>query len=240
MRCLGVVIAMALVPLQAGTQDDVPLQASFQEVFRVGGQAAPEWAMFSVPGRVSFDGAGNLYVLDPSKFEVHVIDTKGRLLRTVGRQGEGPGEFVQPVNLLVWRDGAVAVVDVGKLAFQVFGPQGTFQRSVRMGIQGIGVVGRMNSMVATMAWIPPRGELANFSARDLADPSAMVRAAIANEVPYEPELLWDVLPDGTIVYSDSTAYVVKVGLDETLRRPMEPEKVTARIRSQTKSGSLMP
>ena len=53
---------------------------------------------------------------------------------------------------------------------------------------------------------------------------------------FEPKLIWDVLPDGTIAYSDSSAYSIKlVDADGTansvLRRPIQPEAVTREIRA---------
>lgn len=45
--------------------EDRPVTADFPEVYRAGGSDAPGWAQFSRQGPVSFDGSGNLYVLDP-------------------------------------------------------------------------------------------------------------------------------------------------------------------------------
>jgi len=80
-----------------------------------------------------FDAAGNLYVLDAQAGQVVVIDPLGELVRTVGRKGEGPGEFDGAGRLFVWRDGRFAVVDMGQAAYQVFGPDGELERYVRMG-----------------------------------------------------------------------------------------------------------
>ena len=52
----------------------------------------------------------------------------------------------------------------------------------------------------------------------------------------EPYLHWDLLPDGTIAYSDSSAYAIKLArtggpVIDVLRRPLAPEAVTQSIRS---------
>ena len=57
------------------------------------------------------------------------------------------------------------------------------------------------------------------------------------EMYFEPDLHWDALPDGSIAYSDSSAYQVRlVATDGSpsgmLRRPHEPEPVTGQIRSR--------
>ena len=52
----------------------------------------------------------------------------------------------------------------------------------------------------------------------------------------EPYLHWDLLPDGTIAYSDSSAYAIKLAraggpVIDVLRRPIAPEAVTQPIRA---------
>ena len=130
LACAGL-IAWALTGGAARAQDR-PLAADFEEVYRAGGLSAPEWAQFVDPTRMGFDAAGNLYVLDDEASRVVVIDADGALVRTVGRKGEGPGEFQIPSDLVVWRDGRFGVVDMGHAAYQLFGPDGEFERFVRM------------------------------------------------------------------------------------------------------------
>ena len=127
--------ALTLAACGAGdeTARDLPLAADFPEVYRVGGQDAPDWAQFTGRGPVGFDGAGNLYILDPFAPHVVVIDPQGELVRTIGRAGVGPGEFRFPYHLAVWRDGRLAVSDIARGAILVFGPGGEFARSVATG-----------------------------------------------------------------------------------------------------------
>ena len=125
-------LTLALAPALATAQDR-PLTADFPEVYRAGGLNAPDWAQFAGRGSVSFDGSGNLYVLDSGASQVVVIDPQGRLVRTIGRAGEGPGEFGFPFRLVAWRDGRFAVQDLRHDAIQVFGPGGEFDHSVKMG-----------------------------------------------------------------------------------------------------------
>lgn len=59
------------------------------------GAADGELAFGSI-GDVAVDAAGNLYVTDGLGSVVHVIDTKNRLVRTIGRRGDGPGDLNGP------------------------------------------------------------------------------------------------------------------------------------------------
>ena len=70
-------------------------------------------------------------VLDAFNKRVVVVGADGRLVRVVGREGEGPGEFQQVRALAVWRDGRFAVPDTEHSAIQVFTPDGELERFVR-------------------------------------------------------------------------------------------------------------
>ena len=118
-------------PTAPATAQDRPLTAEFPEVYRAGGVDAPDWALFTRPGPLGFDASGNLHILDAGAPHVVVIGPDGRLVRTVGREGEGPGEFDNPSDLVMWRDCRFAVLDPFRNALQLFGADGEFQRMVR-------------------------------------------------------------------------------------------------------------
>ena len=284
---------------------DTPLAADFPEVYRVGGFDAPEWAEFTTAPRMSFDADGHLYALDASAGHIVVIDRRGSLVRTIGRPGEGPGEFNEPGTFVVWPDGWLAVSDIGHNAYQIFGPDGEFERFVRMGSgndlmsgvanlrfglrpdpAGLALVARglpsrlgaftdaLGALVGTEtgdeegvddrglerldltgeevvaeaileAWRPAAesDETEGMSLADLAGPSSIVSMLMGGDRWFEPELLWDVLPDGRIVYSDSSAYRIRVTdrngrAMRTLSRPLSPEPVTRRIRSAMREHEL--
>lgn len=65
-----------------------------------------------------------------------VVSNEGEFVREFGRLGDGPGEFSASSNtaigFTVLRDGRVVVFDPGHSVFQVFAPDGEFDRSVRV------------------------------------------------------------------------------------------------------------
>lgn len=124
--------AVLIATAPPAAAQDRPLTADFPEVYRAGGLNAPDWAQFAGRGPVSFDAAGNLHILDSGNYTVVVIDPQGGFVRTVGRQGEGPGEFGFTFRLVVWRDGRLAVNDLQNNAIHVFGPGGEFDHSMRV------------------------------------------------------------------------------------------------------------
>ena len=61
---------------------------------------------------VSTDMTGTLWVADDFSHEIRVFDTQGALVRRIGREGQGPGEFLS-VNSLAWVDDRLLVLDLG-------------------------------------------------------------------------------------------------------------------------------
>jgi DNA-binding beta-propeller fold protein YncE len=81
------------------------------------------------PTGVSFDRAtGRLYVVDTTAHRVAVFDPDGTLLASIGRRGDGDGEFNYPTY--VWRDaqGRLYVTDALNFRIQVFDEQGRYLR----------------------------------------------------------------------------------------------------------------
>ncbi|MYA64770.1 MAG: hypothetical protein F4139_08140 [Gemmatimonadetes bacterium] len=286
--------ATALVLITAATPataQDRPLTADFPEVYRAGGLNAPDWAQFASRGPVSFDASGNLHILDPGNYRVVVIDPQGRFVKTIGRQGEGPGEFGFTFRMVVWRDGRLAVNDLQNNVIHLFCPGGAFDHSMRVpshislnsikpdpnggAIYARGSssstsairealaemtgetpteefdefsIGRIDLTadafavdVVLQAWQLPREDRAEKLSADelLSDPSRIMSTALTSSQErmfFEPTLRWDILPDGVIAYADSSAYVIKLvtpggPVVEVIRRLVEPEAVTRRLRA---------
>ena len=138
----GALRAQQIIELPA---EDRALDADFDEVYRVGSIDGPEWQYFGRIIDAAFDGAGNLYLLDIDAVTVVVVDTSGDLVRTIGKSGNGPGEFDFPRDLAVLEDGRVIVSDVPRhRAFQMYESDGTFDRNVRVGDDLLGIAGRIH------------------------------------------------------------------------------------------------
>lgn len=93
---------------------DQPAGWQLRQAFSLGGAEDGPEAFFNVGrGGLAGDEAGHLYVLDRGNHRVVVFDADGRYVRTLGRQGGGPGELQWPGSLSVARDGSVVIGDIG-------------------------------------------------------------------------------------------------------------------------------
>lgn len=113
---------------------DLPLDWTFRRLFALGGESAgPESFYEFWPGYVTSDARGRLYILDADDYRVAVFDSTGSLIRTVGRQGGGPGEFQRPYAVAIDSAGVLAVADGGKGTLVRFASDGSVLSERRLG-----------------------------------------------------------------------------------------------------------
>lgn len=79
------------------------------------------------PQSVALDDAGRLYVMDQDPAVIKQFDTAGKLIRTIGRDGGGPGEF--RVGFITVTGSNLVVHDPRESRTSVFDTSGTFLRS---------------------------------------------------------------------------------------------------------------
>jgi hypothetical protein len=75
---------------------------------------------------------GRLVIANAGSFELRFFDARGRLVRSVGRRGDGPGEFRQLTLLRSFSGDSLFTFDGRQLRASVFGPDGELSRSFRM------------------------------------------------------------------------------------------------------------
>lgn len=90
--------------------------------------------VFGLISGMTVDSAGRIYVLDRQADELRIFGPDGSHIRTVGRKGEGPGEYVT-ANGLVWiGDDTLVVVDEQGNRYTVLTRDGDYIRSIPRGL----------------------------------------------------------------------------------------------------------
>ena len=75
---------------------------------------------------------GSIAILSAGTYEIRLFDADGDLLQTVGRQGQGPGEFMEPLGARFSRDGGGVVVDAVNQRMTTFDTQWKVEREERI------------------------------------------------------------------------------------------------------------
>jgi len=66
---------------------------------------------FNYPADVTVDGDGNIYILDAANARIQKFGPDGKFVATIGRKGQGPGEFIFPDAISFDKDGNLVVAD---------------------------------------------------------------------------------------------------------------------------------
>jgi len=130
---------------------DQPLEGvktlTLTQEWRAGGEGSD--ILFGTIGRIVADGDGNLYVLDRQLSQVQVFGPDGRHLRTLSREGDGPGEVRRPADLLLLPDGRVGIVQMMPGRIVTLRPDGTPAPSIEPGAgEATGGQGNMTMLYA--------------------------------------------------------------------------------------------
>ena len=116
------------------------------------------------------DAAGNIYIFDRADFRIQKFDMNGKYIQTIGRRGQGPGEF-QDLFARLFLDSEGNLYVKGRRKIQKFNRQGEFENSIplKMNISDFGVIGKdiilgkttsnsPNGRMTEIALLNPEGE----------------------------------------------------------------------------------
>jgi hypothetical protein len=223
----------------------------------------PKEVFFESAVDIRCDPGGNVFVCDFRAHNVKKFDSSGKFLKTIGREGQGPGEFSWPFALAVTAD-RLFVYDMRNNRVCALSPEGEFIKSVPV-LTGEGRPRKMNSL--------PNGDLVvgmvktdfremekpqNYSVEIYSPDLEHKRTIFTQEVmenkymrleqglanipqPFSPFVHWDVLKDGRIVIAYAKNYEIFVfdaekGKIGSFSRAYEPVKVTKKDEEQFFAG----
>ncbi len=171
-----------------GASGDPPAAVTLAPLFSRGGDEDPD-VMFGIPCGVAQDADGHVYVLDNQLSEIVMLSPGGEFLRTLGREGQGPGEFQRPNGLVVLPDGSVAAGNMVQARFQMLSRDGVPRGSFALGADGPqeGIVvlygaacrgGTLLAATATSAFDEATGTIDRIQNLDIYHPDGRLRASL--------------------------------------------------------------
>ena len=198
---------------------------------------------------VGFDASGRLHVLDTDAHEVTSWDGDGRMIRRFGSRGDGPGEFRTPRGAYVFRDGTVAVRDIGHGALVTFDSAGKHAGNIRLAggpvpgnravvLEGARLVGPHDPWMTSGRARDNERPVFRFSLENGSLRSELLFVACRStedDVSFVPSLRHAALPDDRIVAADSAVgYRIDIistegAIDGTLERSVAPWPVSEEV-----------
>ena len=106
---LAAAIADAAVPcIRNPAEPPTRTTAELRELWRLGGEEDGD-ILLGLISDSARDAEGNVFILDYQLCHVLMISPQGELIRTLSREGDGPGEVRMPGDLLLFEDGIVGI-----------------------------------------------------------------------------------------------------------------------------------
>jgi len=190
----------------------------------IGGEDVDENSMFRRVSDIEVDEEGNIYVLDSGECRIQIYDKDGKYLKTIGRKGEGPGEFQRAGRMTLDAKGKLYVNEYKKII--IFEEDGTFEKNVNTDFH-------LSSYLVTkeenfLGWSRIRTEKGNTldvilvdssgkridTIASFPDPSVVLTKAVSGggaisvggSPPYSPGLFFCPLSDELGIYGYSAEY----------------------------------
>jgi hypothetical protein len=190
---------------------------TLKEELTIGGANAKEQYVLAQVDNLVVDETGAIYALDTKDICVKVYGRSGAFLRTIGRKGEGPGEYTRPYGIAIDKKNQYLIVQDARIGFIVFDHEGKFIKNIQNDYlrpvqkaifdpQGNLVINRIKIQDMEHRW----DELKRFG------PNMMLLAEIRSipiGSPYDvvaPMVTWDLDAKGNIVYGFPARYEIEI------------------------------
>jgi len=124
-----------------------------EEDLSIGNEEDENYVFYRATG-ISVDSERNILVLDAGNNRIQKYDKDGKYLQSIGRQGQGPGEFEGPTRLYIDAKDNIYVIEMFQ-RLHIFDKNGVFQKRIKVEVQeNMGVTRDGNFIVHTLS----RGE----------------------------------------------------------------------------------
>jgi len=107
-------------------------QIVFKEELSIGAIDGDEKYIFHQPFDLKVDDQGNIYILDSGNFRIQKFDRNGKYISSIGRKGQGPGEFLNCQDLDLDRDANLWIFDPENNRISGFTPEGKYANSIKL------------------------------------------------------------------------------------------------------------
>jgi hypothetical protein len=99
---------------------------SLQEELTIGGEGGGTESVLNRPFDIKLDSQGNIYVMDWGDVDIKVFSPDGQQLRTIGKKGQGPGEFDVPASFVISADDKIFLLSGRQYQISVLDNLGTY------------------------------------------------------------------------------------------------------------------
>lgn len=101
------------------------IKFALEEDLSIGNQQNENYLFYKVRD-IQVGKNGNIYISDSENYRVQCFDKNGNYLLTIGRKGQGPGEFNRPLELQIYDETGKIYVNDGSRKIKIFDRKGNY------------------------------------------------------------------------------------------------------------------
>ncbi|MEW6455718.1 MAG: NHL repeat-containing protein [Acidobacteriota bacterium] len=114
-------------------EKDSRKKVELNQIWAIGGlKETDQSKIFFEPKALALDSLKNIYVLDSGNNRIQKINPNGQVILSLGRKGEGPGEFMKPSDIFIDDNDKIYVADTGNARIQILSLTGEFILSFKV------------------------------------------------------------------------------------------------------------
>lgn len=216
---------------------------TLDEELSIGGADDREEYIFIEMSRIAIDDDGNIYILDRREAQIKVFDSRGNYLRTIGRRGQGPGEFQNPIEMFITPDHEIVVEDFSYRKLSFYTLKGEHLKDQYFGDMLLGKIdmdpeGNYYAMT-TEYYVPTENgvQIGQYLIKKFDAHLNFLYTLASSHVPEQMDhfmyyfmLLFDITDDGNIIVGNGRDYILDIFDSEgTLIRRIEKEHTPVEV-----------
>jgi hypothetical protein len=211
---------------------------SLEEELSIGEAEGRKEYMFSEIGTLAVDDEERIYISDWKETHIKAFDKDGAYLMTIGRKGQGPGEFERISGMQFTHQKELLVFDMNMRRLSFFTADGKLIETLSISELRpfkLNVNSRRNLIIQSVAL----DLLTNQSISELKiyDPKLSLLKTITTSGPkslfnpFDPFLIWKLAKNDTIIYGYNEAYELQIfdpggKLIKKIVREYDPVEIT--------------
>ena len=190
---------------------------SLEEDLSIGETEGREEYMFSEVGSITVDDEERIFISDWKEIHIKVFSKKGDYLKTIGRKGQGPGEFQRISGIQITHHKVLMVFDMSIRRLSFFSLDGEFIRLKSVGeIQALEL--KMNSkenFIADAAILDPKNFLVVTALKIFDSNLNLIVTIYTSEpkdifTPFLPFMVWTLYKIDNIVFGYNNTYEFQI------------------------------
>jgi hypothetical protein len=156
----------------------------------IGGLDTEENLSFNEPSDIVRDSSGNLYFLDSGNNRIQKLDSEGKFIKSIGRKGQGPGEFQAAYSLDIDAEGNLFVFDIRSRRIEVLSSEGLPLKTIKFREFSAGQIRLLKSGLIVQGGSLDSGVLMGWQKKlpelmDIVDQNGRIKLAFGEATDYK-------------------------------------------------------